>query len=285
MEGKNVNIRISAVVCLIAGIASAQEVIDERPRINATGYFGIALDSFAAAELNKYINPDQDGKIKERAIGGVTFGLRLLGDPNANLESTTSTEKKPWIKRTQLWVYGETVHGARSAGVDCTADDPPTGSKGVGVCVQFDPTKPDRTLSLIRNSTSLEAFAGLRWEFKQLNEVSLYAKAQAGYITVAGVGGDVVDSHHGAFGLIATAGTFKESYFEVGLGKTDLFPKYQAPRLKIDGYLQFPLLGTWAESHGLTGFAQMTVDSNWRPGGADSIQSYFGINFDLRRLF
>jgi hypothetical protein len=36
---------------------------------------------------------------------------------------------------------------------------------------------------------------------------------------------------------------------------------------------------------GLHGFAQMTVDSNWSRGGADSIQSYFGVNFDVGKLF
>ena len=106
----------------------------------------------------------------------------------------------PWNKRTQLWLFGETVHGVRSAGVDCTADEPASGTKGVGICAQFDPAKPNRTFAIIRNSTSLEAFAGLRWEFKQFMlkdslQAAIYAKGQAGFITVAGLGGDVVDSH------------------------------------------------------------------------------------------
>jgi hypothetical protein len=272
--------RIASLVLLLAAIAPAQEG-DSRPRIDATGYFGIALDSFASGELNKYVNPDQDAKVKERAIGGVSFEFRLLGDPAAK-------KADPWKKRTQLWLFGETVHGVRSAGVDCTADEPASGTKGVGICAQFDPTQPNRTFAIIRNSTSLEAFVGARWEFKQFMlkdslQAALYAKGQAGFITVAGLGGDVVDSHHGALGIITTAGQFAGSYLEVGLGKTDLYPTHTAPRLKIDGYLQFPLPDSWV-NHGLHGFAQMTVDSNWSRGGADSIQSYFGITFDMGKL-
>jgi hypothetical protein len=268
--------RIASLLFLLAAIAPAQEG-DTRPQIEASAYFGVALDSFAAAELNKYVNPDQDAKVRERAIGGLSFAFRLLGNPAA-----PATDR--WTKRSQLWLFGETVHGVRSAGVDCTADDPASGSKGVGICVQFDPTKPDRTFAIIRNSTSLEAFAGLRWEFKQLPQAAIYAKGQAGFITVAGLGGDVVDSHLAGLGILSTAGNYAGSYFEVGLGKTDLFPTHTAPRLKVDGYLQFPLPKSWMD-RGLHGFAQMTVDSNWSRGGADSIQSYFGINFDVGKLF
>jgi hypothetical protein len=280
-EEKIVNYRIGSLLCLLAWGLPAQ---DTREKFEANAYFGVSVDSFAAGELNRYINPDQAGKVRERAIGGVSFAFRLLGDPKTEGEPQDKLPS-PWIKRTKLFVFGETLHGARSAGVDCTADQPATETSSAGYCVQFDPSKPNRTLALIRNSTSLEAFTGLRWELKQMTQSALYVKGQVGFLTVAGVGGDVVDFHHLALGIISTAGNFKGSYLEAGIGKTDLFPTHRSPRLKIDGYLQFPLLGKWADAHGISGFAQMTVDSNWSRGGADSIQSYFGINFDLKGLF
>jgi hypothetical protein len=274
-----VNYRVGALLCLLAWTLPAQ---DTRDKFEATGYFGVSVDSFASSELNKYINPDQNSLVKERAIGGVSFAFRLIGDPKP--EGVAGEPSKPWINRTKLFVFGETVHGARSAGVDCTEDQPASGSQGASVCVQFDPTKPNRTLAIIRNSTSLEAFTGLRWELKQMTQSALYVKGQAGFLTVAGAG-SLLNSDHGALGIISTDGNFKGSYFEAGLGRTDLYPTHRSPRLKIDGYLQFPLLGKWVAAHGVSGFAQMTVDSSMGRGGADSIQSYFGINFDLKGLF
>ena len=248
---------------------------DARSGLMATGFFGVSLDSFAAAALNTYINPGQNGKIKERGVGGVTFEYRLFGDPKR-------------VKRSQLWVYGEAIHGVRSAGVDCNPNEAPDAASGV--CVSFDPAKPNRTLYIIRASTSLEAFLGARWEMRSLQSrtgapAALYVKAQAGFLMIAGFGGDLIGMHHVAVGAVAKAGMFTGSYLEMGLGKSALFPKDSFPRMKVDAYLQWPLFGQWLQQHGMTGFAQMTVDSNPQKGGADSVQSYFGINFDLRSLF
>ncbi len=258
---------------------------DARANLVATGFFGVSLDSFAASDLNKYINPDQNSKIKERGVGGITFGYRLVGDPKKDKTGAN------WVKRSQLWIYGEAIHGVRSAGVDCTEDQAATETTTRGVCVSFDPSKPNRTLYMIRASTSLEAFMGARWEMFSLQPLTgapaaFYVKGQAGFLTVAGSGGDLIDVHHIAAGAVAKAGMFTGSYLEMGLGKTALFPKGDAfPRMKVNAYLQWPLFGQWLQKHGMTGFAQMTVDSNPQKGGADSVQSYFGINFDLRTLF
>ena len=70
------------------------------------------------------------------------------------------------------------------------------------------------------------------------------------------------------------------SYVEAGFGRTDLFLERSRDRWKFDGLLSFDLPGTdWA-----TGFAQITVDSDFG-AGSDSIQSYFGIDFDVSRLW
>jgi len=233
---------------------------DARPSLLAAAFVGLSLDSFASGELNRYINPDQNGVIKERATAGVSFQYRLLGR-----------------NRSQLWTYGETVHGVRSAGVDCSRE---------GVCIRFEQNEPKRTLYMIRASTSLEARLGVRWEMLSLQPASgtpaaIYIKGQAGFLTIAGSGGDLLDVHHLAAGVIAKDGAFTGSYLELGVGKTELFPTQQAPRLKVEAHAQWPLFGR----RGMMGFARITVDSNPKPGGADSVQSVFGVNFDLRSLF
>jgi len=242
---------------------------DERQDMEASAYVGIAIDTFAASELKNYLNPGVSGELTERAVAGFNFDYRLLGDP-----ARPSSQ--------QLWVYGETVHGMRSADVDCSK------TPNIPTCATFDPKKPEQAfIYMLRNATSLEAFAGLRWEFATLQKHGLpparvYLKGQFGFLTVTRGGSDLVDMHHVGLGLVATRGRFLDSHLEAGYGKTDLFLKHPNGRLKIDGHLTWQ--PNWMKSLGLRPFAQMTVDSDGRRG-ADSVQTYLGISFDLDRLF
>ncbi len=245
---------------------------DQRDNFEATAYLGIAIDSFAAGEINRYINPKESGILKERAVGGFDFAYRISGQDGKPAE----------FRHPKLWLFGETVHGVRSADVDCKAvPDLPTCSG------KFNPaTAGQQTLYLLRNATSLEAFAGFRYEFWTLqkhsaNPANLYFKSQFGFLTVAGTGGDVMDVHqYAALGLTATKGKFMDSFFEVGIGKTDLFlPNKKKNRLKLDGFLFFDIF----KNNLVRPFVEMTVDSD-AGGGSDSIQSYIGIQFDLTKL-
>jgi hypothetical protein len=186
----------------------------------------------------------------------------------------------------QLWVYGETVHGMRSADVDCAANP------GVPVCQgAFKPgmVKPDGFLYLLRNASSLEAFAGLRWEFATLqarggHPARAYLNAQFGFVSVAGSGADVLDLHQLGLGLTAVNGRFRDSRLEAGYGRSGFFRDRRNRRLKLDGYLTWKPAWQWMRSIGMRPFAQMTVDSDCGPH-PDSIQTYVGLNFDLDRIF
>jgi hypothetical protein len=246
---------------------------DQRDTFEASAYIGYAIDSFAASDLRKYLNPQDSGGVTERIVGGFDFAYRLYGDPMKR-------------KGHQLWIYGETVHGVRSADVDCQANPNSPLCKDL----DFNPaTAGDTITAILRNATSLEAFAGLRWEFATINKSSdsparLYLKSQFGFLSVARFGGDVVDVHqYLGLGLTATSGTFKNSYVEIGRGKTDLVLDNRTRRWKIDGFL------SWGSSSGgalgvVRPFAQMTVDSDFGKG-SDSVQTYFGIDFDLSFLW
>jgi len=243
--------------------------VDVRQDMEAGAYVGIGIDNFAASELKKYLNPDVSGELTERAVAGFSFDYRLLGDPG-----------RP--SGQQLWVYGETVHGMRSADVDCSK------TPNIPTCASFDPKKPEQAfIHMLRNATSLEAFAGLRWEFATLQKHGLpparvYLNGQFGFLTVSRGGSDVVDMHHVGVGLVATRGRFLDSHLEAGYGKTDLFLQHPNSRLKLDGYLTWQ--PNWMRPLGLRPFTQLTVDSDGRRG-ADSVQTYIGINFDLDKLF
>jgi hypothetical protein len=78
---------------------------DEREDFEIMGYFGMAIDTFAAEDLKKYLNPEESGELRQRGGGGFNFSYRMTSVPKPD----------KWPK--QLWVYGETIHGVRSADV------------------------------------------------------------------------------------------------------------------------------------------------------------------------
>jgi hypothetical protein len=249
---------------------------DKRKNFEASGYIGVGVDSFAAGDIKSVLNRGDSSGQKERAIGGFDFAYRLLGNPAKSAE-------KDWWKRNdqQLWFYGGTTHGVRSADIDCSAQ--------IDVCKDvFNVTAlGERFFYILRKASSLEGFMGARWEFATLNggqqaPARAYLKAQAGFLTITDGIDDVYDMHHVAIGAIATRGRFKESYLEFGFGRTDLFKENRRRRFKIDGFLSWKLFEErlkWIRP-----FAQIKIDTDLRRG-SDSVQSYFGFDFDLRCLF
>lgn len=192
---------------------------DCRENFEGSFYLGLAIDTFATGETRKYLNPDDANRTAERGIGGFDFSYRVW-------RSNPELGKQ----QRQFWVYGETVHGVRSADVDCSKEE----NHQFALC-KNDPDVPDvivnptkDLLKIVRNASSLEAFAGVRYEFHTLNRggsdvANLYVKAQAGFLKVSHVPGDATDMHHIGFGALATKGNFQGSYLEFGIGRNDLF--------------------------------------------------------------
>jgi hypothetical protein len=256
------------------------ENTDCRDTFTASAYLGLAIDTFAAAETLKYLNPNAAGGTQERAIGGFDFAFRLLG-PSRDAKAEGKEKPRTGPRAQQLWIYGETMHGTRSAELDCTKSP----AKDLLACSGSltTPGKPgDQLLYIIRNASSLEGYMGLRWEFLTLqpgsdSPANLYFKAQAGFLTVAGAPA-VKDVHHLGIGATVTKNSFMDSHFEVGWGRTDLFQSKPRGRWKVDGYLQWRIAST-----PFSFFAQAIVDSDLGYG-ADSVQSYVGFNFSLDQL-
>lgn len=258
---------------LAAPAFAADEKKGEDP-FEASFYTGVGIDSFAAGEIEQYLNPESSGDIHSRFVAGFDFQYRVTGKADDHR---------------QLWLYGETVHGMRSTEVNC--DD----QKNADVCSGA----AAGALAIIRNATSLEAFVGMRYEFGLLQNGSpsparLYVNGQAGFLTVSGSGGDVVDMTQVGFGLRAGDGRYESSYFEVGYGRSDLFLVHPARRCKINGRLSWlpnevsskagaRARNPWRRFH-VAPFVEMTVDADLG-SGSDSIQSYFGFDFDLDYLF
>jgi hypothetical protein len=262
-----------AFILISASTAIAQTASvngDAREDFEASGYLGFAVDSFAAEEIQRYLNQDANGKTHERGVFGFDFGYRLF----------RSERQWPF----QLWVYGETVHGARSEDVDC-AKNPnfPTCLDAKANLIALGRAIPQNALFMLRNATSLEGFAGIRVEFLPLNPngthpAALYLKGQAGFINVSNSDGDAKDVHHWAIGATTVGGPYQGSYLEFGRGRTDLFATNRHKRYKIDGHLERRIRST-----PLSFFTQLVADVDMSRG-ADAIQPYFGITFDLDKL-
>src|SRR5687767_14466022 len=152
--------------------------------------------------------------------------------------------------RSQLWVYGETVHGVRSKEVECKEEGgAETGNNNLPVCKKTQegtaPPNTEKLLAIIKGATSLEAYVGLRWEVapfsyllqqSELDRARFYIKVQAGVINVAG-GGDSADQHQVGIGALAVSGPLEGSYLEFGYGRNDLMVKNHTGRWKVDGFL------------------------------------------------
>ena len=271
---------LAAFVFVLCGARGARaQGEDGRGDFEVGLFTGMAIDSFAAKELKNYINPDESGDVREQLIAGITFAYRLM-------------KNEAGTKRPQIWVYGETIHGARSGDVDCSDEN----NAQTETCqiARFENPGSAAALAIFREATSLEGFFGLQIEFLKLRADSdratamLYAKAQAGFLTTADNGGDIVDIHHIGGGLTMINGPFQGSYVEVGIGRNDLFQK-RWPRAKIDAFLTVsPKVkmqnSTVVSDSAVKPFLQIVIDPDLA-SGPDSIQTFFGIDVDLLEVF
>ena len=260
---------------IVNGTASAPLIVevdksdgpygDERYDFESNAYIGLAIDTFGAQELNKYLNPEANGVLHERSVFGFDFAYRLFKHGSR-----------------QIWVYGETVHGVRSEDIDCAkTPELPSCKKELS---EFGTDVAKASLFLLRNATSLEAYVGVRVELGQinmpgLNPAAIYVNFQPGFLEVAGSDGDAKASHHIGIGAQAVGGSMQGSYLEFGFGKTDLFIVNRDRRYIFDGMLVRKLGDT-----GFSMFAQLYADVDMKDG-SDSIQTYFGLNYDVSKLF
>lgn len=274
--------------------ANGSETVDERGTFQASVYLGLVIDSFTAKELRKYLNPEDSGNVRsDRSAFGAVFSYRLFGDPelerpkkNNGSRNENQQKKGPRTRRlNNFWVYGSTLHGVRSSDIDCAATpELPSCKASLGdIASLADPGKP--ALYILRNATSLEGHAGFRYEFLGLQQQSespanLYINAKLGFLNVAGSGSDLQDLHHIGIGAVVTKGDYMNSHLEIGYGRSDLYVWNPQRRFKVDGHLQKALP---FRDGAVALFIRMFVDSDLSKG-ADSVQSYAGILFDLGKL-
>jgi hypothetical protein len=246
--------------------APEAESDDESP-FQASFFLGEVVDNFAPDKVGNYRNPEDASQSKGGFIFGFDFDYRLRGRSDSKI---------------QWWIQGQTMHGVRTADVNCQPDDP---REIPPVCNATPANLADRARYILKNASSLEVWASPRVEFHTLqggtdSPAKLYGTLQLGFIALDDAP-FVYRSHHAGIGLAADAGNFDGSYLEVGWGKNELFST-EWNRLKIAGLLSFSIdrLPIWRD-HGRL-FVEMTID-NSLSDGPDSVRTFFGVDIDLKK--
>ena len=247
----------------------AGESADNEPQVSfdVSAYLGTVVDTFAPDSIGNYKNPGGETEQKMRDIFGINFDIRLWGRDDSPR---------------QFWIYGETLHGVRTADIDCTEDPAP-------VCDSADVTFAERARYIIKHATSLEAYINPRLEFATLQAgtttpMRLYVTGRFGFISLEDAP-SVFKTTWAGLGLLAEGDSkFVGSYVEVGVGQNELFSGSRWNRLKVDGLLSFGLQRIPLVGDAMRGFVQMAIDNDLRAGGADSVQTLFGVDFDVGLL-
>jgi hypothetical protein len=255
------------------GKCEKPEARDDREVFESSGYLGWAFDNFAPA-LGSL--PSTDPGSHTRLLAGVDAQYRLVGDKH-----------DPF----QVWLATFTLHGVRSADVDCT-------NPAAAALCGTDQGK--KFIAIFQNATSLEAHFDLRVELATLQRRSelpskVFAVARFGFIDLstddAVVNGNVVsvnplkvfNNDMLGGGILSPAGPFKNSNATVGWGRSERFQSNPGwNRLKINGTLVFDLMPSFKDRRM---FVQINVDRNPGGPGPDAVNTYVGVDIDLRRIF
>lgn len=281
IDGRDYQATVAALLTGSAGSTAcspelAPVTFDARNVFEASAYLGTAFDNFAPNVVGNYQNPAAGTSIKSRWIAGVEAQYRLWS-------SRSNTR--------QFWLGTKTLHGVRTADVNC--EETPS----VAVCNRT-AANSDKFLFILEHASTIEAHLDPRFEFMTLQPDSevptkVYVTARFGFLDVENAP-KVFNSDSIGVGLLAPKGTFKDSLAQVAWGRSAQFQSNPGwNRLKINGLLVFDVMAPlrerlefWKRLAGSSRvFVEISVDRNPGGPGPDSVQSYVGIDFDLRNAF
>jgi hypothetical protein len=258
---------------------------DGRSTFEANAFVGAVFDNFAPAQVDP-AHPEQgliyrntpDPGINKSWTAGVQAAYRLLGRQDS-------------VR--QVWLSTQILHGLRTSDVDCTK------SPDLAVC-KASATLNDRFFAIIEHASTMEAHIDARVELLRLQvtedtPVKVYAATRFGFVSLSGAPKVFSSDSYISGGLMAPKGVFRGSFAQIGWGRSRQFQTDpNADRMKIFGTLMWDIApglldqarNIFTQTAGsMRFFAAIVVDRN--PGGRapDSVQSYFGIMFDVRRLY
>jgi len=251
-------------------------VSDGRKVFEASGFVGEVFDNFAPDINGGYSTPVTATDIHARVTAGIEAQYRLIGKEDGER---------------QLWVAAHTLHGLRTADLQCPNDSTiPACLKKAG------DTTTDQFNYILAHASTIEANVDARLELFTLQRgedtpAKIYVYGRAGFLDLEGAP-RVFDNDAVGVGIIAPKGVFRNSYAQIGWGVSKQYESDHAfDRLKINGVLVFdvmPHLSTGSIlgklGKGSRFFVAIAIDRN-PSHGPDAVQTYVGADFDLRQMF
>lgn len=234
----------------------------------ASAYLGNLVDTFAPDSIGDYQNPEAGGQ-KTRHTFGISFDARLAGSDDDQV---------------QFWVFAETLHGVRSADLNC---DVPDDAKPA-LCKKDGP-RADKAKYILEHATSLEAYISPRLEFLTLqtqsnSPIRVYVTGRLGFIALSGSETVYKNLELGGGFLLDGQGPFAGSYLDLGWGRNELFQQAGWKRFKVDGTLVFSLEKIPTQE-ATSFFIRMRLDNDVRGNAADAIQTMYGLSWDIGSIF
>lgn len=130
----------------------------------------------------------------------------------------------------------------------------------------------------VRSLRGIGASFGPRYEFLSIRakpgHLMVFAKFEATLFFLPTSDGNVEDSLFYGAGLVSTTGPFRDSFVEIGAGRTTLFTQNVNKRFKVNGAL---IIQTYRQ---LKAFARVSLDTDLTTG-ADSFRVVFGLKFEV----
>jgi len=258
---------------------------DDREVFEASGYVGTAFDNFAPSPGGVQ-SPDPGSHM--RFLAGVEAQYRLVGKKHDSF---------------QLWIGTFTLHGVRSAEVKCP---------GSPLCTGGPIPTGQSFFAVLEDATSIEAHFDVRVEMATLQKdselpIKVFALGRFGFTSLSNDAATAVDGTTVSVaapkvmeqdmlggGILSPAGPFKGSNAAVGWGKSDRFQSHPGwNRLKVNGTLIFDVmpgfkdrLQFWKRLAGSPrAFISISVDRNPSGPAPDAVNTYVGVDVDLRRIF
>ena len=241
------------------GPCSVPRLKDSDP-LSASFYIGEAIDTFAPDDVGGYADAGSGTHQKLMTVAGIDFDYRLIGTDASTV---------------RVYLTGETIHGVRTANVDCHDSHYASLRQCSGS------SNPGRDFrAVIENASSLEVFFSPRVEFQTVqagsaSPAAVYATTHVGFSALANVP-KTFGSYYAGLGLLMKGGSFEGSFLETGIGKNDLVST-RSDRVAVDGLLSFriPFVGR--------GFVETTIDTGYQQRSS-AVRTFFGVDFSLARL-
>jgi hypothetical protein len=288
---------------------------DDRSVFELNPFIGLAIDNFAPKNINGY--PDSSASTGTRRTFGVIGQYRLWGDPGDDRQLWLAGATLNGVRTADIDCTDPEQAVLCKGGQPDTSgnlDPKNVGKIGIQVLEHASTLEAHADIrfefkTLQRNSSKpAKVFVFSRYGFVDVinpvtrclataNSSCAAAAGQTtnGVVSISGASAGAFSAYYGGAGLLLPSGSFRDSEITYGLAHEDIYGTSRGglKRRKLNAVAFVDLAPQFAYSSigkalGLRawrGFIALDVDRSARHWGADAIETYVGISFDLGKVF